>query len=59
LSYTIYSPVTLESGCAYIANLTIPEAGHNPSEIGFTLSITDWENGGTVSYGEPEKEESL
>jgi len=58
LTYTTYSPVMLESGCAYIANLTIPETGHYPSEIGFTLTITDWENGGTISYGEP-TEESL
>lgn len=58
IKYTTYTPVTLEGGCAYEARLVIPETGHSPSEIGFTLSIIDWENGGTVSYGEP-KEEGL
>lgn len=58
ITYSTYTPVALESGCAYKANLVIPEAGHSPSEIGFTLSVIDWENGGTVSYGEP-TEESL
>lgn len=56
IKYTTYTPVTLEGGCAYKADLVIPEAGHSPSEIGFTLTIVDWESGGTISYGEPSEE---
>ena len=53
LEYCAYSPVTMESGYAYQAALTVPAEGHDTSEIGFSFTIVEWDGGGSLSYGEP------
>lgn len=41
------TPATLESGCAYKAEIRVPAGA---KEVSFRLSVTDWLSGGTLPY---------
>lgn len=56
VSFSTYIPVEMESGCAYKANLVLPELNHSTTELEFTLSLDDWTDGGAVPYGDSKQE---
>ena len=56
VTFSTYIPVEMESGCAYKADLVLPELNHETTELEFTVSLDDWTDGGAVPYGDSKQE---